>query len=373
MPLSASRLDPLLRLALVQGVGPQRFALLTERFGSVESTLGASVGELAKLPGIGSELARRISEAGNNGFGRRVDAAMREIERVGAVAFDATDPLYPQSFRVLADPPFLLFAAGDTALLTREGVAMVGTRAPTLYGRDAAKSLASGLAWAGFGIISGMARGIDTIAHRAALDAGGHTIGVLGHGIGQVYPPENRGLFAAVRDRGLLLTELPPGEKPLAGNFPRRNRLIAALSQAVLVVEMGFKSGAQHTVTYALELGKEVMAVPGPISVPSCAGTNQLIRDGAVMVTCADDVIDEIRGVGAAASYGGTDAAERAPAPMLSAEEQRLLALLGGEPAHVDELAGASRMGVGILLSALLDLELKGLAEPLPGSRYRRR
>jgi DNA processing protein len=224
-----------------------------------------------------------------------------------------------------------------------------------------------------------MARGIDSAAHAAALDAGGTTVGVLGHGIDRVYPPENARLFSRVGERGLLLTELAPGEEPNAGNFPRRNRLIAALSLGVLVVEMGEKSGAQHTVTYALEQGKDVFAVPGPIGSPQSAGTNQLLKDGARLVTSAADILEELRGVGHAfrpaggpASAANPDVAPPPP-PDLVPDEAKVYAALAAEPRHVDDLAEATGMAPSNVLAALLGLELRELVEALPGKQFRRR
>lgn len=383
MPDAAPELEPLLRLSLVRGVGPQRFATLVDRFGSAAAALGASARELQQLPGFGAGLAREISEIAGPAGSARLQSALRALDRTGAVAVPASDPFYPDCFEHLADPPFLIFMAGDLTLPGRPGVAMVGTRAPTPYGRDVVADLGNGVAFAGYTVVSGMARGVDTLAHRAALRAGGRALGVLGHGIDLVYPPENRDLFAAVRERGLLISEMPPGERPLAGNFPRRNRLIAALSRAVLVVEMGLKSGAQHTVTYALELGREVLAVPGPITSDASAGTNQLIKDGARPVTCIDDVLEALGGVGSArprrrVADGGVEASPARGAqpqtalPLLSDPEARVLAKLDSMPRHVDQVGGPG-LEPGSLLGILLELELKGVVEALPGKMYRRR
>jgi DNA processing protein len=227
-----------------------------------------------------------------------------------------------------------------------------------------------------------MAKGIDAAAHAAALEAGGATVGVLGHGIDRVYPPENALLFEKVRRSGLLLTELAPGEEPLAGNFPRRNRLIAALSLGILVVEMGEKSGAQHTVTYALEQGKDVFAVPGPIGTPTSAGTNQLLKDGARLVTSARDILEELQGVGAVRPLASDRSADAAPVfddtpppppADLAPEEAKVLAALAADPRHVDEIAAATELAPSNVLAALLGLELRDLAESLPGKQFRRR
>jgi len=382
MPLAPSALEPLLRLAVVPGIGPARLGALLARFGSAERVMAASPDEVATLPGFGKELVRRVGSAATDAGRERARIALEMLRRAEAVAITPDDLAYPDAFRALPDPPFLLFASGNLDLLAAPGVGVVGTRSPTEYGRRATASLAGEVARAGYCIVSGMAKGIDAAAHAAALEAGGATVGVLGHGIDRVYPPENALLFEKVRASGLLLTELPPGEEPLAGNFPRRNRLIAALSLGILVVEMGEKSGAQHTVTYALEQGKDVFAVPGPIGTPTSAGTNQLLKDGARLVTSARDILEELQGVGAVRllpSARSTDAApvfdDTPPPPPadLAPEEAKVFAALAADPRHVDELAVATEMAPSNVLAALLGLELRDLAESLPGKQFRRR
>jgi DNA processing protein len=390
MPLSSHALEPILRLAIVDGIGPARLSALLARFGSAERVLAAREDDLGAVPGFGREFVRRIRAAATDEGLQRAREAMRTLRDVGAVAITPADAAYPEAFRTLPDPPYLLFAIGDLDLLAQPGIGVVGTRAPTDYGRRTAMGLAGELARAGLPIVSGMARGIDSAAHAAALDAGGTTVGVLGHGIDRIYPPENEKLFRRVRERGLLITELAPGEEPNAGNFPRRNRLIAALSLGVLVVEMGEKSGAQHTVTYALEQGKEVFAVPGPIGSPQSAGTNQLLKDGARLVTSAADILEELRGVGhvnQGTGNRGQVTGDSAPGPAspanpdvppppppeLSPDEGKVFAALGADARHVDEIAAAAGLAPSNVLAALLGLELRELVDSLPGKQYRRR
>jgi DNA processing protein len=209
------------------------------------------------------------------------------------------------------------------------------------------------------------------------------TVGVLGHGIDQIYPPECRNLFLSVREKGLLITEYPPGETPKSGNFPRRNRLIAALSEAVLVIEMGLRSGAQHTVNYAIEQGKEVLAVPGPVGEPMSEGTNRLIQDGAPLVALATDVIQILRGAGAAQLCDPRPAPPREEAasfPALSSAvpllalytdaERMLLSALSTHPAHIDSLSAETGLSIPEILVTLLELELRGLVTELPGKRF---
>jgi DNA processing protein len=359
-------------------VGPGRFAVLMKRFGSVDAILGAPVGELSRLPGFGPEMARRVAEAGSHAGLARARDAQGRMDRVGAVAILPHDDAYPEPFRQLADPPFILFACGDLAPLATPGVGMVGTRHPTAYGRQAAALLARELASVRCPVVSGMAKGIDAAAHAAALEEGGPTIGVLGAGIDRSYPPENARLFTRMREKGTLITEMPPGEEPNAGNFPRRNRLISALSAAVVVVEMGDKSGARHTVDYALELGREVFAVPGPITSPASAGTNALLRDGARVATCARDLLEVMHGVG----FRLPDPLPQPEvvqgelampsAPRLPGDEAVVLDAIGDAVRHVDGVAGATQLPPNRILAALLSLELRGLVESLPGKQYRR-
>lgn len=380
MPRDPQALEAILRVAIVPGVGPARLSALLARFGGVEQVLRASAREVAEVPGFGPEFARRVATAGTAEGLRRAREAYRALRQVGATILTAQDEAYPAAFRGLPDPPLVLYALGDAHLLGDPGIGIVGTRNPTDYGRRTATELARELARAGYTIVSGMAKGIDAAAQAAALSAGGATVGVLGHGIDRVYPPDNELLFGRVRERGLLITELAPGEEPLAGNFPRRNRLIAALSAGVLVVEMGEKSGARHTVDYALELGKEVFAVPGPIGSPASAGTNQLLKDGARLVTCARDVLEELQGVGLPPRADFTpapsaDAARARPVapPDLAPDEARVLAQLSDQPRHVDDLAAALDLPTSAALTALLGLELRELVEALPGKQFRLR
>jgi DNA processing protein len=374
VPLSESALEPLLRLALVTGIGPQKLAFLIGRYGSAEGVLAASARELALLPGMSAAVVSGVREQAGAAGTASARTALQAVRRAGAVALTQDDPDYPQAFRVVTEPPYLLFAAGRLDLLDTPAVAVVGTRSPTRYGREAAAAFVSGLVRHGYAVVSGMARGIDSAAHEAALDAAGVTFGILGHGIDVIYPPESRGLFDRVRERGLLLSEFVPSEKPRAGNFPRRNRLIAALCQGVVVVEMGLKSGAQHTVNYALELGKEVMAVPGHVDSPQSEGTNQLIREGARAVTCAEEVIEELEGVSANPTPRRRLERHSDPLslPLLDPAQDAVFQALRPDPKHIDRLGEETGLMSGVLLATLLDLELRGVAEALPGKRYRR-
>jgi len=280
------------------------------------------------------------------------------------------DSEFPAVLRSIPDPPTMLFARGRLELCTLPAVAIVGSRDHTRYGRDVAKLLGEGVAGAGIVVVSGMARGLDAVAQCAALDGGGSTIGVLGNGIGVVYPAANRALYDRVESSGLLLTENPPGERPTAGSFPRRNRLISGMARVVVVVEAARGSGTLVTVAAALEQGRDVMAVPGPITSPTSEGTNQLLKDGADPILHLNDLLAKYA-VAAAAVAREPDQPSLPPCN-LSGHEAMAFNALTAEPRHVDEVAERTGLPIGLLLGVLCGLELGGLAEQLPGSLFRR-
>lgn len=297
---------------------------------------------------------------------------LEAVERLGAVALLPADPAFPRRLSEIPEPAPLLFAQGNLALLERPMLAVVGSRNHTAYGATVCRLVSGAAAEAGLVVVSGMARGLDAIAHRAALDAGGGTIGLLGNGLGVVYPAANRALYDAVADRGLLLTEFPPGERPNAGSFPRRNRLISGLARATVVIEAATGSGALITADCALEQGREVLAVPGPITNPTSAGANRLIRDGATPLLEPFDLFQhypEITGIEPGADWS----ARPAPAPAsLDAGARALVEALGADPLHVDELAERLARPAGELLGRLCALELAGLVEQRAGGFFRR-
>jgi DNA processing protein len=289
------------------------------------------------------------------------------------------DRHYPTALRNLPQPPPILYLQGRLELLERPGIAVVGTRCHTTYGRDATVSIVLGLVRAGYVIVSGLARGIDSIAHRTALDVGGDTVGVLGTGLDVPYPPEHEDLAGLMAERGCLVTEFPPGTPPLKYHFPQRNRLIAGLARAVLVVEAPERSGALITAHYALDEGKEIFAVPGPIHNESSRGTHRLIQDGAFLVTSAADILDVLGSRAGEpvplpqAEFADAGACEPAHARLhssASALARRVWTALEVGAVDVEDLADAVEAAPAALASALLELELAGLVEKLPGPRY---
>lgn len=286
---------------------------------------------------------------------RRVEAARTRLAACGAVALPFGADAYPPAFAVLRDPPPLLLVRGDVAALGRPGVALVGSRAATVYGLTIARGLAARLARAGLVVISGLARGIDAAAHEAALDAGGQTLAVQACGPERVYPAAHRGLAdRIVRTGGAIVTEFPPGSAPRAGHFPLRNRLISALGLAVIVVEARERSGSLVTAGHAAEQGRDVFAVPGPLGCATSAGTNRLLRDGALALTSADDVLQRL-----GLPLDAADLEPR-PAPRAGSRDARLLRALAPAPATRDELARRLGVAPSDLALPLLELELAG-------------
>jgi DNA processing protein len=353
-----------LALALVPGVGPQRLRLIIATFGSAQAALAAPQSKLQTLEGIGRVAASAIKEARADD-GARV---LSQLRALGARALIRGQPEFPPQVEEIPEPPSVLYVWGDMSLLTKPSVAFVGSRDHSTYGAEAARILASAVAQRAV-VVSGMARGIDAIAHAAALDVSGQSVGVLGNGFGVVYPAANRELYQRMVRHGLLVTEHPPGERPHAGSFPKRNRLISGLSRAVVVVEADVKSGALVTANEALEQGRPVLAVPGPITSRTSAGCNKLIQQGAKPVLCAADILEEL---GLASGMRELGLALSTPAPRvppvdLSGLQLTLWSRMTTEPQHVDALVAATQTGAANVLGALTELELRGLVRQGPG------
>ncbi len=277
------------------------------------------------------------------------------------------EPGYPLQLQHIHNPPQILYVRGRAELGSEPGLAVVGSRRATQYGRKNAREFSAQLAAQGLTIVSGLARGIDSQAHQGALDAGGNTISVLGSGINIIYPRENAPLYQQICERGLVVSEFPWDTPPLANHFPMRNRIISGLSLGVLVVEAQQKSGALITVDFALEQGREVFAIPGPISSPYSMGTNQLIKQGAKLVSGVEDILEELPGYQPVATE---KAPEQMSLPLHDRARQLILIHLGYERCHRDELLRVSGLNPGELSLALLKLELEGIVQSLPGNYY---
>jgi DNA processing protein len=325
-----------LALAELPGVGEVRHRELVARHGSA----------LAALGGVAGAAARARAEAAAR-------ARLAAAARAGAALWTQVDAHYPAPLGELHDPPVALYALGAEETLAAPRVAIVGTRDATAYGERVTGELAGALAEAGACVVSGMARGVDARAHRAALEAGGRTVAVLGTGVDVAYPARHATLHAAIAARGLVLSELGPGVPARAGSFPKRNRIIAALAEVTLVVEAGARSGALITADCALELGRTVAAVPGPIDAPSSAGTNLLVRDGAVTITGVDDALALV----ALARPPARPAAERSA---LAGDERRVWDALAAGALDLDTLAARASLPARHCLAAVTALELMG-------------
>jgi DNA processing protein len=358
-----------LALTQVPGLGPARLQTLLDACLTPLGAHSAPFAFLCSLPGITGACATAIKQTPLRAGRELAEAA----DRAGAQILVPEDAGFPAQLRTIPDPPPVLFAVGNLALLQRPAVAVVGSRDHTAYGEVIGRTLAARAARAGLAVVSGMARGLDAVAHAAALDAGGATIGVLGNGIGVVYPAANRSLYQQVAARGLLLTEFPPGERPHAGSFPRRNRLISGLARATVIVEAAIGSGALITAGAALDQGREVLAVPGPITSAVSAGCNRLIRDGATPYLEPADLLQYFPEAVPVPEEPVAPASAHTPLPdTLSPAERGVAELLGGEALHLDALISRADRPVGELLAVLCALELQGLAEQLPGRRFRR-
>ncbi len=348
-------------LALVPGIGAARFDALLQQTGTPLGALSAPFEFLCTIRGISRAGATAIHRA-SVADGRVV---LDRLAALGGSVLLPPDPDFPEVLRQIPDSPTALFTYGNRALLPLPAVAMVGSRDHSTYGGEVCRDMATGAAAAGLVVISGMARGLDAIAHTAALDANGGTIGVLGNGLGVIYPAANRALYERVAAHGLLLTEFPPGERPRVGYFPRRNRLISALARVTVVLEAAAGSGTLITVGTALSQGKDVMAVPGPITSPTSVGTNRLIRDGAEPLLEVGDLLAHYPEVGPARPPKAAAAASPTllpePPADLDPSERRLFDQLLAGACDMDDLIRSTALPTPLALVALSALELRGL------------
>jgi DNA processing protein len=368
-----SEVRDLLVLHLGDGLGPVRIAALLEHFGSAQRVLRASTGELMQVPGIGAQLSANLVSALR---GVDVDAEIERIVSAGVKLLALGQPDYPASLAAIPAAPIALYVKGSILPSDERAVALVGTRHPTAYGKKVAKLLGEGLARAGVTVVSGLARGIDGIAHRGALEGSGRTLAVLAGGLSRIYPPEHRGLAEEVIAHGALVTESAMRQEPVQGLFPARNRIISGLSRLVVIVQAPARSGALITASHAAEQGRTVMAVPGPVEDERCAGCNALIRDGAVLCRSVEDILEELDGVSAVAMRARAMANEPPalpePPPALDEMQSRICQALTDGSRSIDELAQGLEVKVPELAGTLLMLEMKKVVRRLPGSRYER-
>ncbi len=347
----------------VPGIGPARLAGLIERCGSVEAAWYASPDEMAQA-GLDRKSRESLLKARQS---LNLDAELARIFEAGAQLLTIEDAAYPRVLAQIAAPPPLLYVRGSFTVLDDWALAVVGTRSPTTYGKEATRRIVTDLARSGLTIVSGLAMGIDSVAHQAALDAEGRTIGVLGCGIDILYPDRNIRLAEQMVACGAVISDYPLGTRPYPANFPPRNRIISGLTAGTLVTEAGTKSGALITVEFALEQGRDVFAVPGTIFSQKSQGVHQLIRSGAELVTCAQDILESLNLMTLQVQQECSATLPEDPT------EAALMTHLSAEPQHVDVLCRASGMSSSLVSATLTLLELKGYARHVGNMEYVRR
>lgn len=335
-----------------------RLKRLVERFRTPEAIFAAGQEELLSVPGVDEELAKAIRT-----YQRSEDLArrIRVAEEMAVRIVSYLDEEFPTNLKGVPHMPPVLFIRGEITEEDRTAVAIVGTRSPSHYGVQIAERLARDLAGAGVTVVSGLARGIDTFAHKGVLAAKGRTIAVLGCGIDVYYPPENRSLSKEIVKHGAVVSEYPLGMEPLAMNFPKRNRIISALAKIVVAVEAGERSGVLNTCAWAKEQQREVYAVPGRIGDERSVGTNRLIRNGANILTAPSDILERL---------GVMPVEEKKLAEVATEKERLVLMAIAQEPLHIDEICDTVAIPMAELLNLLFQMEIKGVVKQLPGKFF---
>jgi len=352
-----------LGLSRISGLGIRTALRLLEQYSSIEQLWSASDNEILNASGVSQGQLQTFIKFRNE---FDYNAAIRSLSEqgIGFIHMDSTD--YPDTLRALYNPPLVLYYKGDITLLNTPAVGIVGSRKATHYGKRVSYEYAKGIAASNLTIVSGMALGIDTEAHKGALSVNGKTVAVLGCGVDICYPKANKELYDTISEKGVLISEFLPQSEPNARNFPIRNRLISGLSLGIVIVEAAKKSGSLITTDFALEQGKEVFAVPGPITSQNSKGTNELIKQGAVLTDTVNVVLDKLEQE-RSLFENITETPKKAA---ISLEEKQLINIVSGAPVHIDQLVEESKYPVERINSMLLFLEIKGLVKRLPGRFY---
>ncbi len=346
--------------SLVKGIGAVRFRALLDFFGCAEMAWNAPTDALRQA-GLSPKIIENLLKVRAQ---VSLDQLAERITRLGVSVLTWDDDLYPRRLKTIDQPPPVLYLRGSLALDDEWAVAVVGTRRISAYGRQVTEDLAGALARSGVTVVSGLARGVDAVAHQSALKAGGRTLAILGSGVDRIYPPEHERLAAQIAEAGAVISDYPPGTPPDAQNFPPRNRIISGLSMCVVVTEAGETSGALITTQFAAEQGREVFAVPGSILSPNSRGPNKLIRDGARPMLNAQDVLESLN-----MELVVEQRTARTTLPTDPIEAQ-LYQALGSEPIHVDDLRAQTALPIEKVTAALTMMELKGLARQMGGMSY---
>jgi len=367
-PISAGLADNV-RLSLVEGVGPRLRTELLSAFGSASAALNASPTLLKKIPGISSKVAERIAAAIET-----VDAetVIRSAWKNQIDVVTSEQDIYPRLLKEIHDPPGVLYQRGTLIAQDALAITLVGTRQATQYGLRQAERLAASLAGAGLTVVSGLARGIDAAAHRGALRSGGRTIAVLASGLLQIYPPEHRNLASQISQQGCLLTEAPPNQRPFAGAFPQRNRILSGLSVGTVVIEAPIRSGALITARLASEQGREVFALPGPVESRASRGCHALIRDGAALVENIDDILEQLGPLVEPVPRNDTASLREPKELRLNAIEQQVLQAINDEKTSIDVVTRTCGLPVHRVLATISILETKRLVRRVSGQQVTR-
>lgn len=372
-PLSESHADhgehrdliDCLTLSLTTGVGPLLQASLLQQFGSATAVLQQSVSDLLSVKGVGPQVASRIVSRQAHD---RAAKTLQDCDNLGVSLRRKSTGDYPASLQEVADAPSVLYVRGEYHAGDELAIGIVGSRRCTAYGRKQAQRLAAGLARAGFCVISGLARGIDAVAHRAALQAGGRTIAVMATGVRQIYPPEHAELALDIVEQGAVVSEFPLDQRPSPGLFPQRNRIISGLSLGVVVIEATRNSGALYTARHAMEQGREVFAVPGHVDSLASEGCHDLIRDGVTLVRSVDDILEEL-GPLSKPTVTSDQTVVRDPREMtLNPREKEILALIGTSATAIDDIIRTSQLEMSRVLSTITVLEMKRFVRRVSGT-----
>ncbi len=362
--MEKKELEALVALLQVPGIGSARVRALVSRFKSVHAVTAAPLPALCEVPGIDQTLAQALKTCEAHEFARR---QLELAQQRGCALITFWDDAYPALLKKINDPPVLLYLKGGLQAADQNAIAVVGTRAPTQYGKMVTEKIVADLVAHGITIVSGLARGVDTAAHHAVVRNGGRTLAVLGSGLDVVYPAENRNLLEEITRNGAVISELPFGAKPDAVNFPRRNRIISGLSLGVIVIEAGHESGALITANFALDQNREVFAVPGSIFSPKSAGPHQLLKEGAKLIQNADDILEELNSQ--LELFSPRQIAPDLPLAM-NQQSRNVYDLISHEPSHIDALSRKATLPASQVMAILLELELQGLIKQLPGKFF---
>lgn len=361
-----TRTEAYLALNLLPQVGPVRLRKLVQHFGSPERVLTAKSSEILQIEGFGVAQAENIANWESQ---VDLDAELKKISTRGLTLLTQEDDLYPPLLREIYDAPFLVYVWGELTKRDHHAIGIVGSRQATHYGLNATKKLSFQIAYAGYTVVSGLARGIDTTAHEAALAAKGRTVAVIGSGIGRLYPPENMALAERIAQNGAVLSEYPVDRSADKQTFPYRNRIVAGWSTGVIVVEAPLRSGSLITAQQAADQGRTVYAVPGPIDKPTSAGCNRLIQQGAKLIMEGGDVLDDLQTLFPTAPTA-PKLQETPPVAALTLDEEILYKAIGTDEAHINDITTASGLTTATVSSTLMRLEMKRLIRALPGRRY---